>query len=250
MVQGDTCMQDRYAGDIGDYGKNALLKSVENAGLRLGVNWYKSKTAEIEKNADGRYLISEAQKSYDPELARKLLAISTSENRSIEALQNAKLLETACYYDCYVPPKAERDDWQKNAMAVFSSCDIVYLDPDNGLSVKSVRAQSKRSSKYVYMDEIEDYIRCGKSVILYNHRQRIKEDIYFSSVISRFNETQAITGKRIYAITFPKCTIRDYFIISASFEHSQKIEQALSALLSSSFGENGFCKCRPIERKA
>jgi len=33
-------MQDRYAGDIGDYGKIALLKALQTQGLSIGVNWY------------------------------------------------------------------------------------------------------------------------------------------------------------------------------------------------------------------
>ena len=220
-------MQDRYAGDIGDYGKFALLKSVENAGLRLGVNWYKFKTAGTEKQVNERYLISEDHNSYDPELAKKLFAISKSENRSIKTLQNAKLLETEHYYDSDTPKKSERADWQKKAMEVFSSCDIVFLDPDNGLSVKSVREQSHQSTKYTYMDEITDYISRGKNVILYNHRQRKKAGVYFSSFVSRFNENPAITGKQIHAIAFPKRSIRDYFIISACCEFAKNRTIAL-----------------------
>jgi hypothetical protein len=33
-------MQDRYAGDIGDYGKFALLRALASEGLSVGVNWY------------------------------------------------------------------------------------------------------------------------------------------------------------------------------------------------------------------
>ena len=33
-------MQDRYAGDIGDYGKFGLLKALQAEGFRLGINWY------------------------------------------------------------------------------------------------------------------------------------------------------------------------------------------------------------------
>lgn len=36
-------MQDRYAGDIGDFGKFGLLKALLAEGFSLGVNWYKAK---------------------------------------------------------------------------------------------------------------------------------------------------------------------------------------------------------------
>ena len=33
-------MKDKYVGDIGDYGKNSLLRAFLNAGVNVGVNWY------------------------------------------------------------------------------------------------------------------------------------------------------------------------------------------------------------------
>ncbi|MCR5092882.1 MAG: hypothetical protein K6B72_02810 [Lachnospiraceae bacterium] len=44
-------MQDRYAGDIGDYGKIALLKYLQMHGFSVGVNWYRVPVLDIEKNA-------------------------------------------------------------------------------------------------------------------------------------------------------------------------------------------------------
>lgn len=35
-------MQDRYTGDIGDYGKRGLLHCLAVAGPRVGVNWYRT----------------------------------------------------------------------------------------------------------------------------------------------------------------------------------------------------------------
>lgn len=52
-------MQDRYVGDIGDFGKYLLLKSLcKNNNIKLGVNWcyvnHEYSTKEKEKN-DGKY---------------------------------------------------------------------------------------------------------------------------------------------------------------------------------------------------
>ena len=33
-------MQNRYAGDIGDFGKLGLLRTLYAAGFSVGVNWY------------------------------------------------------------------------------------------------------------------------------------------------------------------------------------------------------------------
>ena len=48
-------MQDRYAGDVGDYGKFAMLRAMEAQGLKLGINWYRTETAVYEIHDDGKY---------------------------------------------------------------------------------------------------------------------------------------------------------------------------------------------------
>ena len=47
-------MQDRYAGDVGDFGKFSLLKELSRRGLSIGINWYKTKTLDSEKKPDDR----------------------------------------------------------------------------------------------------------------------------------------------------------------------------------------------------
>ena len=42
-------MQDRYAGDIGDFGKIGLLKALYTQGLSIGVNWYRVEPLDTEK---------------------------------------------------------------------------------------------------------------------------------------------------------------------------------------------------------
>ena len=48
-------MQDKYTGDVGDFGKYGLLKTIvaESKGnIRLGVNWYYVTREEV-SNGDG-----------------------------------------------------------------------------------------------------------------------------------------------------------------------------------------------------
>jgi len=166
-------MQDRYAGDIGDFGKFALLRALEGAGLSVGVNWYKSDTAPDEKHADGKYPIPKNYGQCDPELYERLSEIHKRDG-SIAKLQEAKLLRSDKYFGEVTPPKSDRAAWQSWALEALGGCNLAFLDPDNGLSVCSVRESSPKSAKYVYIDEITDYIAAGKSVMLYNHRQRKK----------------------------------------------------------------------------
>lgn len=46
-------MQDRYTGDIGDFGKLGLLRILESQGLTIGINW--SRTPDEDHNDDGKY---------------------------------------------------------------------------------------------------------------------------------------------------------------------------------------------------
>ena len=47
-------MQDRYTGDIGDFGKLGLLRQLTSTGLSIGVNWYR--TPDETHNSDGLHI--------------------------------------------------------------------------------------------------------------------------------------------------------------------------------------------------
>ncbi len=48
-------MQDRYAGDCGDYAKVKILNAFNDWGLTVGVNWYKVSELDFEKKTDGSF---------------------------------------------------------------------------------------------------------------------------------------------------------------------------------------------------
>ena len=48
-------MQDRYAGDIGDYGKIGLIRALQSQGLSIAINWYLVEPLDVEKKADGTF---------------------------------------------------------------------------------------------------------------------------------------------------------------------------------------------------
>ena len=65
-------MQDRYAGDIGDFGKFGLLRELKRQGFSIGINWYKTEPGDSEKHEDGKYPIPESLHRCDPWLAERL----------------------------------------------------------------------------------------------------------------------------------------------------------------------------------
>ena len=239
-------MQDRYAGDIGDFGKFGLLSALEITGFRIGINWYKVLPPSSEykkdgsfKSADGRHRIKEKYYPCDEVLAKKLFAISESGSRSIDALENAMLLKNPIFFHDTVPVDC-REQWHRKALDALTDCSLVFLDPDNGLLVKSVKEGSQKSVKYVIDRELSEYIKRGQSVVLYNHRPRKQREQYFAEIAERLNA--ASIGKPFMAITFPKGSVRDYFLIPANDEHSKHMKTALTDLVSGPWGQLGLCK--------
>jgi hypothetical protein len=84
-------VQDRYAGDIGDFGKFALLKGLQKAiGGTLGVVWYR--VVDEQHNNDGKYvgyLDQNKFKSLDDALLGGLTKVAKGRPRSIAALESA-----------------------------------------------------------------------------------------------------------------------------------------------------------------
>lgn len=225
-------MQDCYAGDIGDYGKFALLRELHRQGLSIGVNWYKTDVQA--KGNDGKYCIPDRFAGYDTDLSSHLKQIFHS-NRSIKALEDAQLIDGAVYFSKCVPD-GDRGAWHEQALRELAGADLVFLDPDNGMIVPS----AGKESKYVLDAEVKDYLCQGQSVLVYQHRPRIKEAVFMDRMVKRF----AGLGVDIQVITFPRYTVRDYFAISICEEHRLKIHRAISAMVNGGWGSGNKPMCR------
>lgn len=146
-------MQNRYAGDAGDFGKIGLLRSLSSSNLKVGINWYL--VFDEEHNDDGKhigYLCDPKFEGCDDELLGKLGYMVYSNQRSVAMLESLNLIANAVYYnEELLPPKtcgnAFRWKWHKNALKKLENTDIVFLDPDNGLLTKSVSQGSSKSIK-------------------------------------------------------------------------------------------------------
>ena len=143
-------MQDRYTGDIGDYGKLGMLRCLAAAGLRGGVNWYR--TPDEDHNEDGKftqYVQASGQTSYrpyDPLLWDSLAQIVNSGQRRVESLETPDILDAVFYNESLDFRKVslrkreeKRAEWHRQALAALDGCEIVFVDPDNGLMVPSAR---------------------------------------------------------------------------------------------------------------
>ncbi len=85
-------MKNHYVGDLGDFGKYALLSAFIGAGVKVGVNWY---LTENDGSTDGKftdYLNKDKMSRYDPDLFDTLKTIAFEPDKSVDGIQNSGIL--------------------------------------------------------------------------------------------------------------------------------------------------------------
>lgn len=202
-------MQNRYTGDIGDFGKYGMLRELCKD-RKLGIVWYlvpdetdkndgnKIGYLDIDKESPTQLNIDRYRKC-DPELYDKLREIVKSNNRNVTAIRDNHILPTNVFFENYVPQR-ERKKWLQEAHQCVQSCEIIFLDPDNGLQVKSRRAGSKKAPKYVFQDDLSDF-KSSQSLIIYQHRWLYRP--HEAQVTKQICELREKFGdRRIYALTY------------------------------------------------
>ena len=80
---------------------------------------------------------------------------------------------------------------------------------------------------------------------MYNHRSRKKPAVYFDEIYSKLLAAVP-EACGISAITFPRGSVRDYFVISACSMHEARISYAFHHLCAGKWGDSGMCKLRPL----
>lgn len=227
-------MQNRYVADIGDFGKYALLRHIARTGLVLGINWYL--VPNESHNKDGKhisYLETCKYKGYDDELLQVLTGVISRDIRNVLSIENGGLFPSnTCFYHaelsyCNQNMKTatvrteHRAAWHHAALEKLKYCDIVFLDPDNGLQVDSVSITSQKGNKYIGYDELVDYYNLGKSIVFYNHRERKQEHVYLDK-FRALKTNPAFYNAELYGLKFLRGTIRD-FIFVLRHEHVSRI---------------------------
>lgn len=228
-------MQNRYAGDVGDFGKLGMLRQLAANRLRVGVNWYL--VADEAHNDDGKhigYLTDAKFLGCDDELLGKLGVMVYSDQRSIPMLESLNLIPDATYYHeelTWQPVDHQwiRAKWHEASLKVLDTCDIVFMDPDNGLIPPSVSKGGRKSIKYVRHEEIVDFFQAGHSVVFYNHRSRMSEQAYLERFRAFFSSPELHNGVP-FGIKYVRGTIRDYFFLVQPY-HVVQVEKALESML-------------------
>ena len=229
-------MQNRYTGDIGDFGKLGLLRKLSAAGFHIGVNWYL--TPDENHNGDGKfvaYLEDEALADCDRELWSGLGKIVKSGDRHVAALEASGLLDAVFASDMLdfrgIPKEKRsvmRNGWHSRAQNILRGCDMVFADPDNGMIVPSAEGKPK-SNKYALPCELSEYYRTGASVVYYQHKARQTDDIY-SLKHWGMASSGGFSGAVPMGLKFRTVSQRFYFFFLQP-HHAEKIHRCVEEML-------------------
>jgi hypothetical protein len=242
-------MQDRYVGDVGDFGKYALLRRL--CGLpgerpaSLGMVWYLFPD-EIH-NGDGRhisYLGAPEFQNLDVELITALRTIVEAGRRCISSVLAGGVLPPGTV-SCDLPvstPAAERPSrhdrlryrsaWLARCLDLTAGCDLVFFDPDNGMEVASVPKHCPKAGKYIYWNELAPFWKRGNALLIYHHLNRtVSTARQVEALMRRF--VSEFDGASIIPLVFRRGSSRVFWLIHTGDSLGRELETRAADLLSS-----------------
>jgi hypothetical protein len=244
-------MQDRYVGDAGDFGKYGLLRYLSGtpastAGLRLGMVWYL--VHDESHNNDGRhlgYLRDPALRECDLELHDVLKDIVRAGERRVSLIEQRRVLPAAAFFSERLSSEgpmapsvrmANRREWFKRALKTTQDCDLVFLDPDNGLEIPSLLPGSSKSHKYVLMHEVEALLARGQSVLIYQHlHRRVPHKVQVADAMSRLQRAFWEVPS-IVAATFRRGSARTFVLLTSPAQNAMFLSR-IAELETSGWGQ-------------
>jgi hypothetical protein len=245
-------MQNRYVGDIGDYGKYALLRHLcghpPDRLMRLAVVWclFPDETA----TNDGRhvsYLKDAGFAALEPDLYEILRSIVWENRRQIASVAESGYLPArTVFFDNPVienfraAPRERlrhRDSWIQDCLRQTSDCDLVFLDPDNGLEVKSIAKHQIRAGKYVYWDELTRFWERGDALLVYHHLNRTAPSALQVRLLTR--RFSGILAKSvILPLVFRRGSSRVFWLIHRGDSRGLELQRRAANLLSTGWSRH------------
>jgi len=214
-------MKNQYFGDINDYRKYALLRTLCGCDIRLSVCWM---LTPDDTGPDGRrtkYLEQPTRwRRFDPELFDSLRK-AVPNNRRVAWAEEMGILRSTCFYSRLLSDsKEQRGQWFKDFLCCAHHSELVFFDPDNGLDVPSRPYGGRDSSKYLYRKELKDTWNAGHSVLLYQHFPFKKREDFVREVAA--NLRARISLAEVVAFRTPFVV----FFLLARPEHNQLTNRA------------------------
>ena len=245
-------MQNRYVGDVGDFGKHGLLRSLsgvtdpeEGRRLRLGVLWYLTHDQTHARgratNGDGQHLgylmrtRREDKTEYrdcDPQLWEGLRDLVLRDARCVHCVEEEQILPPDTLFHATIleymrdsnreARQAARQLWWEGAMAAVRDADLAMLDPDNGFGLNQ-RMYQADGPKFMYTPDLRALWEAGKSLVMYQHIHRIGDAA--DQMRARAQTIRDVTGHGPIPLLFHRGTARAFLIV-AQTNHPEIRERA------------------------
>ncbi len=241
-------MQNRYTGDIGDFGKYGLLRELcgPPQKLRLGVVWYLF--PDESHNSDGKhtgYLDGSPGnrarfRNCDAPLYDTLRRlVQDGKGRRVAGIRESGLLPDGTVYhepELSYPPgasrhsrQATRRDWLSAALEATAGADVVFLDPDNGIS-ETADPLGKNGPKFVFMEELREFAGRDRSMVIYHHQGRRGTAVQQINHLAGQLQSELDLPRRPWALWYHRGTARVYFIVPRK-RHEPILEDRLARFL-------------------
>lgn len=234
-------MKNQYFGDIGDYSKFGLISHLLESGLKIGLNWYLTKNDNKTDGIHIKYLNKPEYYNSDPELCDFLKKSINEDSRNIAEVRSFERFKEIKLYEDLLDIEdisgrtpegrkariGKREDWFSSSLMELADVDIIFCDPDNGIASQKMKPTGKKSVKFVFLEEIERMIDAGFSLVIYNHRDRSKEEYYLDKLRNAYSGDHDIKTR---VIRFNRYSVRDYiFLIQKG--HQEKMEASIDEFL-------------------
>ena len=189
-------MKNQYFGDINDYRKYGLLRSLtRSTQLNCMIAWMLTQDDGSTGGLITKYL-EEAHRweHHDPELYKGLQSLmSGSDNRAVRLIEQSNLLPNTRFYSNPISnDKHERQRWLDDLVQAANEADLVFLDPDNGMEVKSKPFGTAHSNKFAFWHEVNRLWDEGKSLLIYQHFIRENRGIFTQRMRKRPTEPRLL----------------------------------------------------------
>lgn len=222
-------MRDQYAGDISDLLKIAFLRALAAEGGKLGVAWYYN--PECDGRPDGRHREFCGEPKWKALDGLVWEALRAMPERSVGALERLPVWPAGTrFHGVPVPPAKERPAWADETRRAFEECDVVFLDPDNGVG---------KTKRHATAAEIAAMRRPGRAVVLIKFPGRQEYDVQAGAhhdwLRQHTRASSVVTVRTSVWVKTPR--LRWFTIIDADDVLTQRARRFVSTL-------NGIMHCK------
>jgi len=240
-------LQNRYTGDIGDFGKFLLLKHLFPE-QSIATIWYLY--PDETHNNDGSHRVTKTNPTLyhhchaiDPQMAEVFNTIHEEGIRHVDRFEELGVLKNGHYFTQSILGEREgyRKQWLENAVEFIQAnrCSVVCLDPDNGIEPQSFSKLSPiKQGKYGTYTEIETFftLECVSHLVIYQHFHRQQShEAQMREAKSKFEKLYEGRGE-VTIIRHNPVQARFYIVLSRPTE----ILESIQSLENHRYGPRAF----------